>query len=163
VGSGSNSGSGSGTLVATPDSTVTDKLLIASKPAGARVFLDGADQGVTPATLQGSTDRHSIALVLPGHAPYIAEIDGKGRFEIQLEEVTPTSGPAGIKVKCKAKERYVVVLDGKPTGQLCPTERLEVEMGEHTVEVYDLVTETWRKFPAMVRETRLSFRIKVDY
>ena len=28
-------------------------------------------------------------------------------------------------------------VDGKPTGQTCPTERLECEMGPHTVEVYD--------------------------
>jgi serine/threonine protein kinase len=152
------SGVDAATAVVAPD----DKLVLESKPRGARVFLDGADQGSTPVTLPGSADRHSLALVLPGHAPYIAEIDGRGKFTIDLEEVTPTGGPAGIKVKCKETGRYVVFLDGKPTGQLCPTERLEVELGEHLIEVYDLVTETRRQFPAMVRETRLSFRVKVD-
>jgi serine/threonine protein kinase len=138
-------------------------LVIDTKPSGARLFLGGADQGTTPVTLPGSTDRHSIALVLPGYAPYIAEIDGKGSYSIPLEEVTPSAGPAGIKVKCRAKDRYVVFLDGKPTGQLCPTERLEVEMGEHLVEIYDLVNESRRQFPCNVKETRLSLRIKVDY
>jgi eukaryotic-like serine/threonine-protein kinase len=148
-----------GTTVAVGTS---DKLEIGSTPAGARVFIDGSDQGQTPVTIAGTTDRHTLALVLAGHEPYIAEIDGHGTLSFELKEVTPPSGPAGIKVKCKEKGRYVVYLDGKATGQLCPTERLGVEMGEHLVEIYDLVTETKRQYTANVKETRLSFRIRLD-
>jgi hypothetical protein len=36
-------------------------------------------------------------------------------------------------------------------------------MGEHLVEIYDLVNESRRQFPCNVKETRLSLRIKVDY
>lgn len=150
-----------GSVAITP--SASGKLEISTTPPGARLYLDGTDMGTTPVTLDGTGDRHSIALVLPEHAPYLADIDGKGKYSIPLEEVTPSAGPAGIKVKCKAQDRYVVFLDGKPTGQVCPTERLEVEMGEHLVEIYDPITETKRQFPVNVKETRLSLRIKVDY
>jgi hypothetical protein len=149
--------------VATVPPTSGDNLAIASTPPGARVFLDGADAGVTPLKLPGSPDRHNIALLLAGHELYIAQVDGHGTFQIPLKEVTPTNGPAGIKVlRCKDKERYYVFVDGKPTGQTCPSERIGCELGPHTVEVYDVVSETRRKWDIVVKETRLSFRVRVD-
>jgi hypothetical protein len=127
------------------------------------VFLDGSDAGVTPLHLPSSPDRHNLALLLAGHDLYLAQVVGHGTFQIPLKEVTPASGPAGIKVlKCKDKERYYVFIDGKPTGQTCPTERIECEMGPHTVEVYDVVSETRRKWDIVVKETRLSFRVRVE-
>lgn len=147
---------------ATPTAT-TDQLAISSTPAGARVYLDGSDTGVTPLKLPGSPDRHTIALLLPGHELYIAQVDGHGAFEIPLKEVTPTAGPAGIKViKCKDKDRYYVFVDGKPTGMMCPTERIETDVGPHTVEVYDAVTEVKKKWDVLVKDTRLSARVKVE-
>ena len=137
-------------------------LVIDSTPAGATVFVDGADQGETPVTLPPSADRHSIAVVLAGHDLYTAEIDGAGTHHAKLTEITPPNGPAGIKVKCDDKNRYYVYVDGKPTGQLCPTERIGVALGEHTVEVYDLVSEERREYPARVKETRNSLRVRVD-
>ena len=140
-----------------------DNLSIASTPPGARVFLDGADAGVTPLKLAGSPDHHNLALLLAGHELYVAQVDGHGTFQIPLKEVTPINGPAGIKVMhCKEKERYYVFVDGKPTGQTCPSERIGCEMGPHTVEVYDVVSETRRKWDIVVKETRLSFRVRVD-
>ena len=145
-----------------PDATAHGGWLIESTPPGARVYFDEAEQGVTPLRLPASPDRHTIALVLPGHALYTAQVDGRGVHRATLQPVTPLAGPAGIKVKCKAKGRYYVFVDGVPTGQLCPTERIGVEIGEHTVEVYDLVTEERKSFPARVKETRNSLRVKVD-
>ena len=55
-----------------------------------------------------------------------------------------------------------ISVDGKPTGQTCPTERIGCEMGPHTVEVYDVVSETRRKWDIVVKETRLSFRVRVE-
>lgn len=140
-----------------------DQLAISSTPAGARVYLDGSDTGVTPVKLPGSPDRHTIALLLPGHDLYIAEVDGHGAFAVTLKEVTPTAGPAGIKViKCKDKDRYYVYVDGSPTGMMCPTERIETDVGPHTVEVYDAVTEVKTKWDVFVKDTRLSARVKVE-
>ncbi|MBA3455992.1 MAG: PEGA domain-containing protein, partial [Deltaproteobacteria bacterium] len=155
------------TVAAKPDgptaTPTSDSLTIDSKPAGARVYVDGAETGVTPLKLPASADRHTIALLLAGYELYIAEVDGAGAFAIPLKEVTPPGGPAGIKVlKCKDKDRYYVFLDGKPTGQMCPTERIDTEIGAHTVEVYDAVTETRKKFDVTVKDTRLSVRVKIE-
>lgn len=143
--------------------TPSDSLVVTSTPPGARVFLDGADMGVTPLKQPGTADRHTLAIMLPGHELYVAQVDGKGSFAIPLKEVTPTGGPAGIKVlKCKDKDRYYVFVDGKPTGQTCPTERIETEVGPHVVEVYDVTNDSRRKFEIDVKDTRLSYRVKID-
>jgi hypothetical protein len=127
------------------------------------VFIDGADQGTTPVKLDGSTDRHTLAVLLPGHDLYIAEVDGHGVFDVALKPVTPSGGQAGIKVlKCKDKERYYVYVDGKPTGMTCPTERIDTVVGPHTVEVYDIVTESRRKFDITVKDERLSERVRIE-
>ena len=52
--------------------------------------------------------------------------------------------------------------DGKPTGMLCPTERIQVELGDHVIEIYDAVTEQRRKFDINIKKTRNSFRVKID-
>ncbi|CAN5341834.1 hypothetical protein BH11MYX1_BH11MYX1_43360 [soil metagenome] len=162
---GSNAGSGAGSdakPVVAPNAS-SDSLTIASTPGGARVFIDGADQGVTPVKLSGSADRHTMALLLPGHELYVAEVDGHGAFQIPLKPVTPTGGGAGIKViKCKDKARYYIFVDGKPSGMTCPSERIETTVGPHTVEVYDLVTETRRKWDINISDERLSYRVRVD-
>ena len=152
-----------GQPVAIKPSAPGDTLSIVSTPPGARVFLDGADTGATPVKLPGSPDRHTIALLLAGHELYVAQVDGHGAFQIPLKEVTPPNGPAGIKVlRCKDKDRYYVFIDGKPTGQTCPTERIGCEVGPHTVEVYDVVSETRRKWDIEVKDTRLSVRVRVE-
>jgi serine/threonine protein kinase len=141
----------------------SDSLEINSKPRGARVFIDGADQGTTPVKLAGSTDRHTLAVLLPGHDLYIAEVDGHGVFNVALKPVTPSGGQAGIKVlKCKDKERYYVYVDGAATGMTCPTERIDTVVGPHTVEVYDIVTESRRKFEINVKDERLSERVRIE-
>jgi len=156
-------GSGTGSATKPAPTPTSDALQIASTPGGARVFIDGADQGVTPVKLSGSADRHTMAVFLPGHDLYVAEVDGHGAFSIALKPITPSGGPAGIKViKCKDKDRYYVFVDGKPTGMACPTERIECATGPHTVEVYDLVTETRRKWDITVTDTRLSYRVRID-
>ena len=137
-------------------------LVITSQPEHAQVYLDGAPVGRSPVKLEAITDRLKLAIIEPGYKPYLTEIDGRGRVSVVLEEVTPPNGPAGIKIRCKQKNRYYVILDGEPTGQLCPTERLGVELGEHTAEIYDPVTDSRRVFKVNVDQTRLSVRVRAD-
>lgn len=138
------------------------ELSIASEPSGAAVYLDGTRVGETPVELEPTSDRHRLALILPGYKLHTDEIDGAGEVAVKLEEVTPGGGRAGIKVRCHKKNRYYVFIDGHDAGQLCPTERLGVDMGPHAVEIYDPVTDTRRRFDVVVKQTRLSHRVYVD-
>jgi serine/threonine-protein kinase len=154
-------GTGSGTGSA-EKAVVADAMAVSSDPPGATVFLDGAEQGSTPITLPTARDKHTVAVVKAGYALYLKDVDGPLTITAKLEAITPTGGPAGIKVKCKTKDRYYVFVDGAPTGQLCPTERLNVALGSHTVEVYDLVSESRTQYPVVVKDTEHSLRVKVD-
>jgi hypothetical protein len=140
----------------------TGELDIESEPPRAHVYLDGALVGHTPFHFDGTSDRHKLAVIAPGYKPHTQEIDGRGKISVKLEEVTPSEGPAGIKIRCRQKNRYYVYLDGEPTGQLCPTERIGVEIGEHTAEIYDPVTDSRRVYKVQVEDTRLSVRVRVD-
>lgn len=166
AGSGSGSGSttvaATGTTVATEPAAPGEGFSITSNPPGARVYIDGADQGPTPLKLPGPPDRHTAVLFLAGYELATLELEKPGSYAAELKEVTPLGGPAGIKVRCKAKDRYYVSVDGKPTGALCPTERLEMSKGEHVVEIYDLISETRRQFNVNVKETSRSQRVRVD-
>jgi serine/threonine-protein kinase len=138
-------------------------LEITSTPAGARVFLDGADQGATPLKLPGTGDQHTLALYLPGHALYLGSIAGHGRYELTLDDVPFPRGDAGLKViDCKDEHRYYIYLDGHPTGRTCPSGRIHLTLGTHTVELYDLATETRKSFTIDATQTSSSYRIKVE-
>jgi hypothetical protein len=45
---------------------------------------------------------------------------------------------------------------------LCPTERIHVKLGPHTVEVYDAVSESRQKFDINVPDDRLSVRVRLE-
>jgi hypothetical protein len=148
---------------ATP-SQKSDQLEVTTTPPGARVFLDGAEIGKTPMKTPGSADRHTLAVLLPEHELYIAEVDGAGVYNVTLNAVNlPKSGP-GIKIEtCKAKNRYYIYVDGVASGQTCPTaKRIVTTMGKHVVEVYDIVTETRKKYDVNIVDDRLSVRVKID-
>ncbi|HWN67860.1 MAG TPA: serine/threonine-protein kinase [Haliangium sp.] len=139
-----------------------DKLVIRSKPERAKVYLDGSLQGKTPLTLDATADQHNVAVVQPGHRLFTAEIKGHGTVDITLEEVAPPGGEGGIKIRCRNKDRYYVFLDGNDSGQLCPTERIGADVGEHVIEIYDPETESRQQFPINVEQTRRSTRLRVD-
>ncbi|MBI4508684.1 MAG: protein kinase [Deltaproteobacteria bacterium] len=147
---------------ARPAAPELGKLTVTSTPSGAAVYIDGALKGKTPLDLPGTGDRHKLAVVLPGRKLHRSEVDGHGRVDIPLVAAEKFSGPAGIKVKCKTKDRFYVIVNGKDTGELCPTERIGVALGEYTVEVYDPVTDASSSHAVKVKETRFSERVKVD-
>lgn len=139
-----------------------DKLEISSIPKGASVYIDGTPVGKTPVSIDASMDRHRLALLLPGYNLHTDDIDGSGSMKIELSEVTPGGGPGGIKVRCRKKNRYYVFVDGRATGELCPSERIGVSKGKHMVEIYDPVSDSRREYKAVVTGTRASLRVRVD-
>ncbi len=148
---------------ATPNPAIKEgKLLIRSDPEGAKVYLDGTLKGKTPLAVDATNDNYRLALIYPGYKLHTGQTDGTGIVSVGLTAVTPAGGPAGIKVRCKKKNRYYVFVNGEDTGQLCPTERIGVSKGVHKVKVYDPVTDAWREFRAEVDQTRRSLRVRVD-
>jgi serine/threonine protein kinase len=164
TGTSTATGADAGVPVAPPDKNAggPDTVTIISTPPGASVFLDGAEQGKTPLTIPTARDKHTIVVVKDGFDLFTQDVDARGEVRATLKESTPTGGPAGIKVKCVHKDRYYVIVDGAGTGQLCPTERIHVSLGPHTVEVYDLVTEQRTQYPVVVKDTEHSLRVKLD-
>ena len=138
------------------------KLRIASTPSGAKIYLDGTFQGRTPKTLDEYPDSHKLVLIKPGYKLFTGQVSGGASINQKLVEVAPPGGPAGIKVRCKKKNRYYVFVDGHDVGMLCPTERIGVDKGKHEVEIYDPVTDSRRTFQAHVKQTRNSLRVRVD-
>ena len=112
--------------------------------------------------VQGSSGPRRLAIVKAGYAIVFEEVVGNDPVNVTMTKVAPPSGPAGIKVKCSEKNRYYVSLNGKDTGQFCPTERLGVELGTHTVKIYDLKTGETKNHKVQVKETRLSKRLRLD-
>jgi len=101
--------------------------------------------GVTPLKLP----RHPTSTRSPcfsRHELYIASVDGSGKFQIPLTEVTPAAVPRHQGDQVQGQGSLLRFVDGKPTGMLCPTERINVETGDHVVEIYDAVTESRRKW-----------------
>ena len=163
AGSGEGSGSGGATNNVQP-AQKSDQFEVTSTPPGARVFLDGAEIGKSPLKQPGSADRHTLAVLLPDHALYLAEVDGAGVHNVTLDPVKPAKSGPGIKIEtCKVKNRYYIYVDGQPSGQTCPTgKRIVTTLGSHVVEVYDIVTETRKKYDVDIKDDRLSVRVKID-
>ncbi|MFH0903242.1 MAG: serine/threonine-protein kinase [Pseudomonadota bacterium] len=144
---------------ADPDS---DRLLVESEPAGAMVYIDGALKGKTPLELPATGDSHKLALVMEGRKLHRAEIQGQGRISVTLAPAGKLSGPAGIKVRCRSRNRFYIIIDGVDTGLFCPTERIDTTLGEHTVEIYDPVSDVVTTHRLQVKQTHNSERVRVD-
>jgi hypothetical protein len=148
------------TIVTSP----SDALEIASNPSGAQIYLDGTLVGKTPIKLDPSDDSHRIAVILPGYDLYNGDIEGRGLHTFDLAEVDTLEGPYGIKVRCvpRNKGRYYIYVDQKPVGQLCPSERIGVDKGNHEIEIYDPITDSRRVFNVVAESNKGSHRVLVD-
>jgi hypothetical protein len=133
-----------------------------TEPKGAMVYLDGAPKGKTPLELPASGDRHKVAIVLLGHSMFRGEVDGKGVVKATLVPVSASTGEGRIKVRCRTQDRLYISVNGVPTGELCPTERIYTPLGEVTVETYDPVTDTARSHKVVVKPSKGSQRVRLD-
>jgi hypothetical protein len=134
-----------------------------SDPPGADVYLDGALKGKTPFEMPGSGDRHKVAMILQGHALYRGEVDGSGLVKVPLAAVHAGAGEGKIKVRCRTRNRLYIIVDGAPTGEICPTERIQTKIGDITVETYDPVTDSSRTHKVSVKKkSGGSLRVHLD-
>ena len=83
--------------------------------------------------------------------------------EVVLEKAHNPQKMGGIKVLCREENRYYIYVNGEDTGLLCPTERIHLGQGNHVVEVFDLKTGQTKRFETVVKQTRISKRVRVDY
>ncbi len=113
-------------------------------------------------TIDRPAEGTSIAVFAKGHKLATSSFDGSDSMKLELEKVGPFKGRGGIKVRCSRKNRYYVFIDDKPSGQLCPTDRIHVSKGSHTVKVYDLKSGKESKKSGKVTKTNRSKRIRLD-
>jgi serine/threonine protein kinase len=108
-------------------------LYVSSHPAGADIFINGAKQsGQTPATLPLGPGQYNLVLRLPGHEPYVGQVQVKDNlqttFETQLKEKSQ-SNVAWAQVTTTPKGAEILI-DGNPSGQYSPA-RVQIPVGSH--------------------------------
>jgi serine/threonine protein kinase len=157
------------TKAAAPSATAPGRLLVRSTPAGARVFVDGREQGQTPATIRDLTrGTHRIRIVRDG---YVAE---ERRIAITVAQPSqtmtvdlkrtgapaggrstgpPAAAPATVGASVGAltvisrPDGARVFLDGRLVGTT-PLSLPQVAAGEHAVR---LEREGYRRWSSSVR------------
>jgi serine/threonine protein kinase len=113
--------------------SIVKGLYVASQPAGADIFINGAKQsGQTPATLPLAPGQYNLVLRLPGHEAYVGQVQVKDNlqttFEAQLKEKSQSAVAwAQITTTPKGAE---ILIDGNPTGQTSPA-RVQIPVGSH--------------------------------
>lgn len=129
------------------------RIQVRTDPAGARVFLDGASRGVTPATLSDvKPGAHTVRITHDGYRSVerrvtITESRTSQSLQIELARASapaaerrpaPPAAPApagpGSLVVDSRPAGARVLLDGRPVGQTPVTLR-SVTAGEHTVQM----------------------------
>lgn len=114
------------------------QLVAITTPAGAALWLDGRERGETPKTLKIGDGAHALVLVKSGYSSVRKTVDAARGLEV-VEVLAPASrpapGPVGVKVRCKTERKYPVLIDGVETGLLCPTERIDLAAGRHSVGI----------------------------
>jgi hypothetical protein len=134
------------TTEADPVGPVT--LRLTSEPSGGQAFLDGKEIGATPANLTDVTPgRHQIEVRMAGRQSYTLEVvlePGEVSFHADLPRqdeakasLHVTSDPPGAQV----------VLDGRPSGRVTPTDLSGLAPGRHTLV---LQKDGFEPFPATV-------------
>jgi hypothetical protein len=130
----------------------------------AELFVDGEPRGQTPVVVAVDPGPHQMVLVAEGMRLHKQEVRAPAEVAVELERAQ-TSGPAGLKVRCKSKGELRIFVDGKDTGLGCPNEtRINVEPGEHTVGLFSPRTGKTVESPAEVKEGQNhSTRIFLNY
>jgi serine/threonine-protein kinase len=119
------------TLAALPRSA---RLTIASEPAGARVFVDGLEHGVTPTQLTSVTAGRAMRVEVRDQAGHVLDTAELTLAEGEVRSLSLRAAPPRAVLRISSTpEGARVSIDGEPAGAT-PLEH-EVSLGEHRVQV----------------------------
>lgn len=122
---------------APPPRAVAGLIVVRSTPVAATVWIDGEEKGPTPLSAKVAPGKHRLAVIAAGHAMWRKSAEDGAALDADLAPIEPPlPGPAGLKVRCRTEGRFPVLVDGKETGLLCPTERIGLPAGDHEVGLY---------------------------
>jgi eukaryotic-like serine/threonine-protein kinase len=122
-----------------PPALPAGQLAVKTTPAGATVWLDGAQNRKTPVTLITRPGSHRLVVTLPGYRMLRDVVDtSKGAAWEREMFVAPRldSGRVPLTVTCNTEGTYPVFVDGRDSGEMCPASDLRIEPGRHSIGVF---------------------------
>ncbi len=137
------------------------RLVLGSMPKGARIVIDGAERGVTPATLELLPGGHELRLELSGYQPDLRSVAlraGKTtKVKARLKKVPPPEGRLQIRSSPSGAR---VLVDGEDRG-LAPA-TLTAGSGDHELRLELMGHEPWVREVQVTggRTTRVKARLK---
>jgi hypothetical protein len=141
---------------------VVHPLTVISQPAGAIIFIDGAEHGAAPVSIRSITEgRHTLVAEMSGYQPRSLDIDVPVRdnqISVTLEPLPP--GILILEILPYAE----LWIDGQLKERDAVNFRIELSPGEHTVElrhpVYETLTEKVEVLSG--RELRKSYNLETE-
>jgi hypothetical protein len=141
------------------------QLAVKTTPAGAMVWLDGAQNRKTPVTFITTPASHRLVVTLPGYRMLRDVVDtSKGLVWEREMFVAPRldSGRVPLTVTCNTEGRYPVFVDGRDSGEMCPASDLRIEPGRHSIGVFVIPQNRIWTFDREVQLNR-PHRIQFNY
>ena len=120
-------------------SLLAGHLVAETVPPGATVWVDGAIKGTTFADIEVGPGSHRVVLTLPGHRMFRDEVDTGGGAIIRRKLVPvrpPARGTGFVRVECQTVGKFPILIDDEESGSLCPSLKLPVAIGKHTVGIF---------------------------
>lgn len=111
------------------------ELVLSSHPAGARVTIDGQDQGVTPLVATAPVGRHQIQVTGADGAvqTFTADVNATARWTRHVVLAPAAAATAALRIDT-ATPGAAVSIDGQSTGRT-PLVLSDLSAGDHTVRV----------------------------
>jgi hypothetical protein len=118
---------------------VTVLLSVTSTPAGAHVFLDSADIGMTPITQKTVTEgHHTLRLALLGYDDFTKSLDFEASTEVESVHAVLTRqaviAPAATLTVTSIPSGTQIFLDGKDTAKTTPS-TFTLDAGTHVIRL----------------------------
>ncbi|MFC1889202.1 PEGA domain-containing protein [Thermodesulfobacteriota bacterium] len=134
-------------LIPKRPSQMSFNLIIKTSPPGASIAIDGRDSGrTTPADIKDlPSGTHTILLSKPGYRDETQEISlSPGESKSIILDLAPLQMPASIFID-SGPPGAAIILDGKATGYKTPHNILDLDRGDHKIELKLDGYEIWQQ------------------